>query len=403
MTLTSEHKLLFAFLRHHLFGLSFDHIAPYLETIDWDTFFSTALEQDVLPIAFKAINDFPEIKHLITESIYSKWRTITVRQVLSNEKRVEEQREITELLEKENIDYIILKGTSIGFFYPDPKLRLSCDIDILIDQNNMERVLESLKAIGYKSSGRSNAYDPHEILAKSEKIVEIHRYIHDVSGRKLSVPELLRETEKATIGSYSFAVSTPSYQAIIILIHLSKHLMCGGLDLKLFCDWALFIEKRITIDYWESVLQPLLLKYKLDQFAFIISSFCINYLGVEIDFFVRQERENIDLDKVFEQLLDLVFPVSENKLFLARRMSERKNKNEDKKTLVYNILKNVSHATSANFPITRKITVFCPFMWVFCLMKYFLKYTLSRSKKTSIISAFHKGKRLKKLYSQLGI
>ena len=49
----------------------------------------------------------------------------------------EEQKKITELLEKEKIKFIPLKGSVIKNFYPEEWMRTGSDIDILIHKENL--------------------------------------------------------------------------------------------------------------------------------------------------------------------------------------------------------------------------------------------------------------------------
>ena len=58
--------------------------------------------------------------------------------------------EICEILENAEIKYIPLKGSVIRPYYPEESMRTSCDIDILIPENDIETATAKFTENGYK-------------------------------------------------------------------------------------------------------------------------------------------------------------------------------------------------------------------------------------------------------------
>lgn len=57
---------------------------------------------------------------------------------------------ISDIFEKENISFILLKGSVIRKYYPEPWMRTSCDIDILVHRNDIKHIIDFLtKKYGY--------------------------------------------------------------------------------------------------------------------------------------------------------------------------------------------------------------------------------------------------------------
>ena len=52
---------------------------------------------------------------------------------------------ICEILEETRIPFIPLKGAVIRQYYPEPWMRTSCDIDILVHEEDLERAVKILK------------------------------------------------------------------------------------------------------------------------------------------------------------------------------------------------------------------------------------------------------------------
>ena len=86
-----------------------------------------------------------------------------------------ERQRVVEMLEAEKIPYILLKGSRMRKYYPDPMTRTSCDIDILF-RGDEKRIHERMLAFGYEfvvDSGTTINY-----LCKPVEF-EMHRYLFD--------------------------------------------------------------------------------------------------------------------------------------------------------------------------------------------------------------------------------
>ena len=63
-------------------------------------------------------------------------------------------------LSKNKIDHIPLKGSVIRKLYPEPWMRTSCDIDVLVHENDIERAENLLcEKLGYTSKGERDYHD----------------------------------------------------------------------------------------------------------------------------------------------------------------------------------------------------------------------------------------------------
>ncbi|MBP3413385.1 MAG: nucleotidyltransferase family protein [Oscillospiraceae bacterium] len=86
-----------------------------------------------------------------------------------------EKARVLEMLEQEKMPYILLKGSRMRQYYPDPMTRTSCDIDILFQGD--EKVLhERMLSLGYEfvvDAGTTINY-----LCKPVEF-EMHRYLFD--------------------------------------------------------------------------------------------------------------------------------------------------------------------------------------------------------------------------------
>ena len=83
---------------------------------------------------------------------------------------------IIQLFEREKIDCILLKGSYLRKYYPEPWLRTSCDIDVLVDKSDLKKATEIFESrLGYKKENAS-AHDISLISdRKSTRLNSSHR------------------------------------------------------------------------------------------------------------------------------------------------------------------------------------------------------------------------------------
>ena len=75
--------------------------------------------------------------------------------------------------ESAHIPFIPLKGAVIRDFYPEPWMRTSCDIDILVREENLETVINLLVSnLGYRNEGRG--YHDVSLFSPNNVHVELH-------------------------------------------------------------------------------------------------------------------------------------------------------------------------------------------------------------------------------------
>ncbi|MBQ2733598.1 MAG: nucleotidyltransferase family protein [Clostridia bacterium] len=151
-------------------------------------------------------------------------------------------------LEKASIPFIPLKGSVIRKYYPEPWMRNSCDIDVLVHESDLQRAIGLLTDdLGYKEGGRwthdVSLYSPsgvhvelHFDLVEDRYANEAHSVLSDIWS--YTVPE-----DGAV---YRLAMSDAAFYFYHIA-HMAKHFENGGCGIRPFLDlWIL--ENRIEHD-----------------------------------------------------------------------------------------------------------------------------------------------------------
>ena len=112
----------------------------------------------------KMIEKTPDIKKLINESFMSVYRY---------EQSQTEIKKITSILTELKIPYILLKGPRVRKYYPEPWLRTSCDIDILIHEEDLDLAINGLvEKCSYTKQERN--YHDVPLVSPNNILLELH-------------------------------------------------------------------------------------------------------------------------------------------------------------------------------------------------------------------------------------
>ena len=159
---------------------------------------------------------------------------------------------IKETLEDAKIPFIVLKGSVIRKFYPEPWMRTSSDIDVLVREDDVER---ARKAIETELEYTTDSRNAHEIgmFSPSGVHLELHRTLieADEFASFENVLSQVWEYTKLEEGSEYSYVMTDDMFYYYHVAHMAKHYMHGGCGIRPFVDMYLLntdsteaIEKR---------------------------------------------------------------------------------------------------------------------------------------------------------------
>lgn len=140
--------------------------------------------------------------------------------------------EISEVLEQEKIDFIPLKGSVIRKYYPEPWMRTSCDIDILVNETSLETVIKLLcQNLGYTKVERGT----HDVslYSPSDVHVELHfNLLEDSMANNASkiLNSVWNRLENSDESSQKLMQDDMFYYYHIA--HMAKHIEFGGCGIK---------------------------------------------------------------------------------------------------------------------------------------------------------------------------
>ena len=151
--------------------------------------------------------------------------------------RSEELNRITGALDNVGIPYIPLKGAVLKQLYPEPELRTSSDIDVLVREKDLDN---AVKAVETTTDFKFESRNYHDVQMRVPgTVLEMH----------FSIKENMANIDKLLSRAWDFAKPTGSgtryaftseFQIFHVIAHMSYHMVHGGLGIRPFLDlWLL--------------------------------------------------------------------------------------------------------------------------------------------------------------------
>ena len=225
------------------------------------------ITQEILPALYKFAKR-QDLAHLIGDALekngflldgseakkhFLKERTLAVYR---HEQQRYELEQICQVLEDEKIPFIPLKGSVIRDLYPEAWMRTSCDIDVLVKEEILDKASEILcRRLAYTTDNKRTINDLS---------------LHSPSGVHLELHYDLTEGEKygrdilSDIWSYTTPSQSKNYQLLLTdeafyfyhIAHMVKHFESGGCGVRPFVDlWLLNTRLPFNAENREKLLQ----------------------------------------------------------------------------------------------------------------------------------------------------
>ena len=203
--------------------------------------------------------------------------------------RREALKEISQALDADSIDYIPLKGAVLRNLYPNPCMRSSSDIDVLVRQGDLVPAIDALEertSFKYYMSGH------HDVHLKNQRMhLELHFSLLANLEKMDGVLEKAWDYVENNNNSCCYTFS-PEYHMFYITAHATKHFIReGGIGIRPMLDlWLL----RTKTEYDEQQVRALC------EEAGILGYYemCCNLLAVWFD-----NASHTEATKEFEDLV----------------------------------------------------------------------------------------------------
>ena len=163
---------------------------------------------------------------------------------------------IANTLENAEICFMPLKGSVLNKYYKEPWLRTSCDIDILVKRQDLEKATSVLVSeLGYELKPSSTMHDV-SIMSPSGVHLELHFELNEENFKESALLTSVWNSGELENTGYHYTMTNELF-LFFHIYHMAKHFKNGGCGIKPLLDlWII----RNEMGYDEKKVEELLEK-----------------------------------------------------------------------------------------------------------------------------------------------
>ncbi|SCC44916.1 nucleotidyltransferase domain-containing protein [Bacillus mycoides] len=282
--MSKELKLLFAILKLQDDETVQIYSNEWFSDIDWEVFLEQTVHHRVYPVIYQKLKQVDEelIPSHIVQTLNRKYKKNTFQMLYLSA----EMERINKLCNENEIRMIFLKGPVLSQdLYGDISLRTSCDLDVLIPMQNLEKVEMLLLEQGYVKDDYIQTilndwkWRHHHITffhpTKQIKL-EIHWRLNPGPGKEPGFEELWKRKRKSTLTSNSVYMLGEEDLFLFLVSHGARH---GWSRLR----WLVDIKKIVDQELNWSEIHKLMRKYQMLHLGGQALILAAQLLGVRLD------------------------------------------------------------------------------------------------------------------------
>lgn len=376
-----------------------------LKKDDWEALWNYAGQQQVWGIIYEALIKLPQTvkpdKDVITS--FLKMRENLLYQYYS---MLSFTTMITDILQKSNIGFYVLKGVGLDSLYLSEGIRPISDVDIYIPgRKQFEKACQILEINGFQSE--KEMWDYHKVYylerEKQREILEMHiRLAGRMSADSVTEHSIMDEFDKLPYQPEFYSPSgikvpvlVPKQYALHLLLHMMNHFLGGELRLNMLCDWVAFWNKKgEEID--SKSFTDILKKAGLEKFAIIITGLCLEMFGLSLE----RVKWMSEYHRMYQEEKNLKIWIDQD----VQRVERKKIVNviiDPQKPLPMECFREVNRQMKYRFPKLQKLYILRPFLWAGTIMIFFINSWTQRRKNIGDIIC--DAKKRSELTKQMGL
>ncbi|MFQ6082431.1 MAG: nucleotidyltransferase family protein [Candidatus Aminicenantia bacterium] len=298
MSWTNEDRLLLYCCRTEIDNRTKDKIIEIQRNnIEWDSFLKKARENGISAIVYFKLNEKKNNYWNIPSFIFEELKKNYYLNATKNTLIFKELGKVLEAFKKTGLQVIVLKGAALAeIVYGNLALRPMLDIDLLVKKEDLLRIDEQLKILGYQPSDGSvkninfsSAYlTTLDYRSPSKNRPSFHIHWHFVNStipnesyiKNIKIENIWQDAEKANIANVETLVMAPHH----LIIHLSEHAFRVTHSLSKFCFFCdineaiNFYQERLD---WDRLIKDSF-KFNLDRMIYLSLYFASKFLTTKI-------------------------------------------------------------------------------------------------------------------------
>lgn len=292
----------------------------------------------------------------INDDLKTQLSNIAINGMYVSEQQLYYIKEISTQFDENNIDYMLLKGSVLKHFYPQPEIRRMGDIDILIKETQYSKISKVLGDLGFVFRNESN----HEIIwSKNNIVIELHKILMPSYNKDLHkyFGDGWKRAIKTGENSYTFSDDD---MLIYVFSHFAKHYRDAGIGITHMCDLYVFLQaKKINEDY----IRKELMQLKLYDF----------YCNIKrtLDVWFENKNSNEITDYITTVIFNSgVYGLQENTI-ISSALKERKKVNNIVLGRIHRIWQRIFpsyRGMKTKYQILKKYPILLPSFWAIRLI-----------------------------------
>lgn len=373
-----------------------------LDDCDWQEVEKLAQEQGVLSMLYMGATTY---KSIIPSERIKIWRGAMYSTVLRNEQLNEVQQELLFWMKEQGIRVAILKGTSCSYYYKQQSIRALGDIDLLVEKKDLATIDAYLINQGYKLSGREHGF--HVSYKRDGIDIEVH---YDVTEAPLSIEgryianvasNFLKDIRTITYDGHEFPALTEKNHALMLLLHMERHMTERGIGLRQLYDWAAFVYDSNPIT-WKNEVMQILAQCGLLTYAKALTKVCVDYLGLPLvkASWCMDIRKDV-VDAIIEDVFRAGNVGAADAKGVGSIFTSRSLFGQESQTRMKGLVTRLTELSNKNFPITKKHKALLPVFWCYIPFRYWIRSIFGLRPKKDWIHVLHSSSKRQKLYEAL--
>jgi len=243
------------------------------EDIDYSLLYRVSHSHNLSAVLFCVLNTSAN-KAAVPPEVFRRFEDDFLEAIIRSDKQDEAQSRLDTLLTALHVPHIFFKGATLKRLYPVPQARVMGDIDVLIAEQDRERVKQYLVSNGVQAVNTNGPV--YDYLLDNCKI-EMHTRI--ISGKVGSADAERGFADAMAHGVFDGCTGelTPDYHFAYLIAHLAHHFWFYGAGVKMIADLAVMLQQtNVDLQAVQAILEPM----GLWEFAKVMLTVCEKWFSV---------------------------------------------------------------------------------------------------------------------------
>ena len=224
------------------------------------------------------------------EKIFSLFKQALGMTLQSYENKLSGIEILTEILNKNNVKHLFVKGAAIREYYPYGEVRTSGDTDVIVESQNLKKASDLLINSGFELV---QSDDVQTVLDYKDEEYEVKTYLDGVNKDCESFfDNPFNDKTKCVDKSLYYLDNT--YHLVYIISHFLRHLTVGGVGIRQLMDVDILLRNAdIDLERFYKTVKEL----GIEKSSKVLISLCKEYFDtpVDIDYEIDEElKESLE-------------------------------------------------------------------------------------------------------------